>query len=589
MRSAVVKRFWTPWIFFALTIKSSCSVDKYWLPNLEWETPENWVGKRIPELDSFVTFPLDMRHAVGIGSASDLRLSGVDLPRSGALVLPRNGKLQLSEPKTPRKTSEWLRAGNLFWADPQNWNGSSEAAPHLEQVPCLKDNIVLPAKNRTFSTLLPLKNIEVWSIRLNGEKQPLNEGQWMRLRNSREFAKGIFTVMYAEYHCEKCACQIDPDGYYLEEVCAIERPRCGYTPCEYPLTVEGHCCQYCGARVSLTDKAPMLMVDVATDVALTEYAGKLAWHVRRTWNGAVEVLLKTKGGNTMQLHRYAEYHCEKCACQIDPDGYYLEEVCAIERPRCGYTPCEYPLTVEGHCCQYCGARVSLTDKAPMLMVDVATDVALTEYAGKLAWHVRRTWNGAVEVLLKTKGGYSEIDVLKAAQDVKHSLLNMNIEVLNMEVTGAALKDNRLTVALVPFFTTPFIILLVVFLGCIYFGYTYRHILVSCTEFFSSIRDGVRADKAEGGKPFSFARFENISEGNVQISNVDVTSEPKEVQEEEGQDPTSGGRFENPLYRSKRRGRKEDEEVLGMEALMQLTTLKDKMEEQLEEVEINMDE
>ncbi|XP_017756763.1 PREDICTED: uncharacterized protein LOC108548368 [Eufriesea mexicana] len=481
MRSAVVKRFWTPWIFFALTIKSSCSVDKYWLPNLEWETPENWVGKRIPELDSFVTFPLDMRHAVGIGSASDLRLSGVDLPRSGALVLPRNGKLQLSEPKTPRKTSEWLRAGNLFWADPQNWNGSSEAAPHLEQVPCLKDNIVLPAKNRTFSTLLPLKNIEVWSIRLNGEKQPLNEGQWMRLRNSREFAKGIFTVMYAEYHCEKCA------------------------------------------------------------------------------------------------------------CQIDPDGYYLEEVCAIERPRCGYTPCEYPLTVEGHCCQYCGARVSLTDKAPMLMVDVATDVALTEYAGKLAWHVRRTWNGAVEVLLKTKGGYSEIDVLKAAQDVKHSLLNMNIEVLNMEVTGAALKDNRLTVALVPFFTTPFIILLVVFLGCIYFGYTYRHILVSCTEFFSSIRDGVRADKAEGGKPFSFARFENISEGNVQISNVDVTSEPKEVQEEEGQDPTSGGRFENPLYRSKRRGRKEDEEVLGMEALMQLTTLKDKMEEQLEEVEINMDE
>lgn len=95
MRSVFVKRLWTQWIFFVLTIKSSCSIEKYWLPNLEWETAENWVGKRIPELDSFVTFPLDMRHAVGIGRTGDLRLSGINLARTGALVLPRNGKLQV--------------------------------------------------------------------------------------------------------------------------------------------------------------------------------------------------------------------------------------------------------------------------------------------------------------------------------------------------------------------------------------------------------------------------------------------------------------------------------------------------------------
>ena len=83
------------WIFLALMLKSSICVEKYWLPNLEWETAENWIGGRVPELDSYVTFPLDMRHAVGIGKSENLRLSGIDLARTGSLVLPRNGRLQV--------------------------------------------------------------------------------------------------------------------------------------------------------------------------------------------------------------------------------------------------------------------------------------------------------------------------------------------------------------------------------------------------------------------------------------------------------------------------------------------------------------
>lgn len=81
--------------FLLIVAKAACGVEKHWLPDLEWETAENWVGKRIPELDSHVTFPLDMRHAAGIGRLNDLRLSGIDLARSGILALPRNGRLQV--------------------------------------------------------------------------------------------------------------------------------------------------------------------------------------------------------------------------------------------------------------------------------------------------------------------------------------------------------------------------------------------------------------------------------------------------------------------------------------------------------------
>ncbi|CAK9801177.1 Protein amnionless [Anthophora quadrimaculata] len=473
---------WKIWMIFVLVIRVSYCVEKFWLPNLEWERVENWVEKRVPNLDSRVIFPLQMRHAAGLPKSRNLRLSGIDLPRSGALILPRNGNLQLSEAeKLPKKTSEWLRSGHLFWADPQNWNGSSVAAPHLEQVPCRQDDIVLPEKERTFSILLPMKNIEVKSIRTSDEKHPFVAWQWADLKDRREFANRIFTVKYTEYSCEKCACQNDPNGYYLEEICAIQRPKCGFTPCEYPLRVEGHCCRYCGGRVSLTNK------------------------------------------------------------------------------------------------------VSLT------IVRAAADEALERYEKRLAWHVRRTWNGAAEILIKEKGDYSGIDMVEAVEDLKRVLISMKIEVVTTETTGAALQDNQLTVTLVPLFVTPVIILMILFVACVYFGYSRKHILSSCMEVFSTIRDGTCVDKSQPGKPFSFARFENISEGNVQIANVPVEDEAKpEGSMAELEDPSSGGRFENPLYRSRRRRNKEDE-ILNMEAPLSMTILSDNLEDQVEEIDENVDE
>lgn len=71
----------------------SAAIEKHWLPDLEWQTASNWADGLVPEIDSHIIFPQLTRHAVGI--ASDLRLSEIDLPVQGSLVLPRNGKLQV--------------------------------------------------------------------------------------------------------------------------------------------------------------------------------------------------------------------------------------------------------------------------------------------------------------------------------------------------------------------------------------------------------------------------------------------------------------------------------------------------------------
>nr|XP_033329666.1 uncharacterized protein LOC117222195 [Megalopta genalis] len=469
-------------IVLACVIKVTFGIEKVWLPDVEWLSAKNWMDNKVPRTNNYVIFPLETRHAVGMPKTVDAVLGGIDLARTGSLVLPRDGKLQLSDlGNSPRRISRWAKEGHFFWANPNNWKGSSQAAPHLEQVPCRQDDIVLPSRQRTFSILLPMKDIQVRSVKLAGENYSIGITQWARMENNREFDKGLFTVEYADYSCDKCPCQNDPDGYYLEEICAIERPKCGFTQCEFPLKVEGHCCLYCGGRLSLSEKASLPLVRAA----------------------ASEIL-------------------------------------------------------EG-------------------------------YSKRVAWHVRRSWAGGIEVLIKETGDYSGIDTLEAVDNMKNGLLSMNIHVISTSISGASLRDHRVVAALIPIFVTPFIILILFFAAAVYMGYSYRYVYSSCYEMFSTIRDGIRADKkTEDSKPFGFARFENISEGNVQLADVVGAGEQRSGNETEDTGEVSGGQFENPLYRSKRK-RREGAEVMDMNTPLSMSTLKNKVEDGIEEVDLDIDQ
>jgi len=104
------------------------------------------------------------------------------------------------------------------------------------------------------------------------------------------------------------------------------------------------------------------------------------------------------------------------------------------------------------------------------------------------------------------------------------------------------------------------------------------------EAVSSVQDGIRTDKQKHG----FARFENVSEGNVQIADIagmsrrDVNNDAEDIMQ------TAGGRFENPLYRSKR-DKAEEQKVLGIDAPLSLATLKSKIDDQVEPQEMDTEE
>lgn len=85
--------------------------------------------------------------------------------------------------------------------------------------------------------------------------------------------------------------------------------------------------------------------------------------------------------------------------------------------------CSKMLQVEGHCCRYCGGRLSLTSKASLSIVRAAASEALEGYTERIAWHVRRGGDETVEVLIKEKGDYAGIDILEAVENMKKTLLS----------------------------------------------------------------------------------------------------------------------------------------------------------------------
>lgn len=110
------------------------------------------------------------------------------------------------------------------------------------------------------------------------------------------------------------------------------------------------------------------------------------------------------------------------------------------------------------------------------------------------------------------------------------------------------------------------------------------VLAGCMEAVLSVRDGIRTDKQKHG----FARFENVPEGNVQIADIPGTSGREAANDDKGIKQAAGGRFENPLYRSKR-DKTEERKILDLDAPLSLTTLKGKVEDRLENEEMDTEE
>ncbi|KAJ8675966.1 hypothetical protein QAD02_011752 [Eretmocerus hayati] len=479
-------KFWVLKIFLVLFVGVSngggvSGLQKVWLPKTEWSDRENWMDGKLPRPRDLLIFPIDMRLAVSMPRNEKLEVSGVRLPKNGLVGLPEQGSILISETRHSstnnldgenRRESQWLRTGPFYWTDSENWSGSSPATPHLERLPCQNDEVLLPKSGATFSIVLPQsRDIEVKGIRLAGANESLASWEWHSVRGGHEF-KGF--------------------GYIIE-----------YSP--------------------LTG-------------------------------------------------------CQNCPCQEGDLSQYLEEICSIERAKCGLITCEYPLKVEGHCCHYCGARIKISEKTLLSTAQRVAKNVLKSYEDTLFWHSRTTWDGHSEILITEKGTYEGANAAIAIADVESAMKEEGVEVLFTETSGGPLYDHRILMTLGPFLSGIFILFLFVIVLCPIFGYTYTEIWEACHDFAGTFFQNSQVDFDK--KSFAFARFENVTEGNVQLAEAEQATSQVDA----------GGRFENPLYTVEKRpknGKKVEE--LNLNQPVSLVNLEKAIElDDLEEIEMDIE-
>ncbi|XP_057336489.1 protein amnionless-like [Microplitis mediator] len=465
-------------IIFYLTEKSFCwrvGEIKYWLPNLDWATPSNWVNDIKPDVNSRVVFPLEIHHSVGLPSNSLLQLAGIELPRDGSILLSRNGNLELSvseKNNKDNKISTWKLKGPFYWVDPDNWSNSNKAIPHFERVPCSMDTVVLPDINHSLSIRFPNVNVKVKEIKTSDD-ETIDEWRWHTLMSGREFQNSPHTVGYSGL-------------------------------------------QYCETE---------------------------------------------------------------CICKPDNAEELLNEICIIETPRCEKRACEFPLPLEDHCCDYCGGRVSVSSKK--ISISKLGEIAQEAFKNnkEIYWHARLTLNSKeVEILLAERGIYSGIKSQEAIDKLVGLLMVKGIPVVKAMGTGAPLTGSAFANTLGPMFGIPIVILIIIFLALPYFGYSYTQVLSIWREAYGSVRDGIRPDDG-------FARFENLLEGDVQLSGPNISDNEDEQDNSAGGSSVGEGggkRFENPLYRSTRKSTEQKDlqddtqSIINIDIPVSLTQLKNKV-------------
>lgn len=64
--------------------------------------------------------------------------------------------------------------------------------------------------------------------------------------------------------------------------------------------------------------------------------------------------------------------------------------------------------MEGHCCDYCGGRLSIDHKVSLLELEELSNEALNNYKDTVSWHARMTWDENLEILITENDEYTGI-------------------------------------------------------------------------------------------------------------------------------------------------------------------------------------
>ncbi|CAL8303971.1 unnamed protein product [Merluccius merluccius] len=259
----------TPDVFLLLCLVGAThGLYKQWIPDTNYENETNWDTGSVPCGRDRVVFPA--RGSVYVKSPHSVQ--EMTLPIDGEFILDSGAGFYVGGAPEPGcgtgKDARFKDSDSLQWFDPALWRAAVtpddlKSGPYLfsvheDSVPCEHDDVVFKASTSfRVDTTSDGVDIPVKSVSVLGKtfKSQSDLSRYLGTASGRtQFHKGSDALALRGSDCgdaSGCACD---NSANRARICA--RVTCPSLTCEKPLRPVGHCCDVCGAIITI-DYAPI--------------------------------------------------------------------------------------------------------------------------------------------------------------------------------------------------------------------------------------------------------------------------------------------------------------------------------------------
>ncbi|XP_050811970.1 protein amnionless [Gopherus flavomarginatus] len=250
---------------------ASIAVYKQWIPNTNFENASNWDKDRIPCANDVVLFKSNQEISVFVQSTHSL--TDMYLPLNGEFIMaPGAGFAAFDGSWDPGcdtgSAVSFTAAEQCNWHDPALWHAATSLedleqgkyifAVDEERVPCQYDDVIFqPETSFRVNIDSSERMIHLRSISIMGQKFTSDAAlaEYMQRSLAKLQFHGNRTFQVTNARCpDKSGCECGNAGEH-RQICAAllgySGTRCPVLVCKDPFQPVGHCCEICGATISL--------------------------------------------------------------------------------------------------------------------------------------------------------------------------------------------------------------------------------------------------------------------------------------------------------------------------------------------------
>lgn len=250
-------------LFFFFVVCTADALYKQWIPDTNFENQTNWDTGVVPCGEAIAHFPAERKVSVFVETAHAVK--ELRLPIVGEFIFNSGAGFSVPSGNAPGCESSTVKFKNpdsFKWFDPALWQAAATQddlqknkfifSVHEESVPCYYDHVVFKDDSSfRVDTSSNQAQILVQSVSIFGNKfQDVGEfSRYLQTQTGQLQFHGSSSVAVGASVCE------DPTGCTCDNTANHQRicdtVTCPTASCKNPLLPMGHCCDVCGAIVTI--------------------------------------------------------------------------------------------------------------------------------------------------------------------------------------------------------------------------------------------------------------------------------------------------------------------------------------------------